>query len=226
MLLRAGMAVCLRVPVNSTLGPTALAVTLWTFSAAIGASRAERLLALASFDEVLHMLTTANVVAFRWKAFDSERLRGCHRAEYRLLVDPDVYDAFFNAPVGLRAQYARGAAHGEAANRRVISLLAPRLLAFEPGNASVPASAIEWSLCGAQSKIWIDEDEVEAQLGQIEPQIIYPKWSANSASGAGLLAPRGSHIEVKGGWFSADGTVLIDPAKAGRSEDIQREGYT
>ena len=189
------------------------------------ALRSRRLLDVADFDEVLHMLSGAKVVGFRWKAFDDVRLAGCHRAEFRLRLEPAAYDAFFNSPVGIRGQYARSAAHGEAANRRAISLLHPMLVAFDK-SAATSASHIEWSLCGSQAKIWIDEDEVADQLGQTEPQIVYQPWSSNSESGVGLLAPRGTLLEVKGVWLSSEGIPTLDPAKSGRGKDIEREGYT
>ena len=199
---------------------------LWTFAAEVGADRADRLLGIPDFEHVLQLLDTATVVSLQWKAFENERLRGCHRAEYKLHVHPNLYDAVFNAPVGLRGQYARSAAHGESANRRAVSRLTPTLLAFDALRSDVPQSDIEWSLCGAQAKIWIDENEVQSQLGGIEPQIIYAPWAANSDSGVGLLAPRGTCLEVKGAWLSAAGTIVTDPAKISRSEEIHHAGYS
>ncbi|HEY8130457.1 MAG TPA: hypothetical protein VII12_01085, partial [Thermoanaerobaculia bacterium] len=137
-----------------------------------------------------------------------------------------TYDAFFNAPVGLRAQYARSASHGEAANRRVITLLAPLLLSYSNNVRAPSRSQIDWSLCGSQAKIWIDETEAEDQLGAVEPEILYEPWAARSESGVGLLAPLGTRLEVKGGWVRSDGIVVPDHAKATRSDDIHREGYS
>lgn len=199
---------------------------LWSFSSSVESSRAATLLAAPDFEHVLQLLESSTVVSFRWKDFEQARLRGCYRAEYVISVHEDTYDALFNAPVGLRAQYARDATHGYAANRRVIHQLRPRLLAFSE-SATVPSrSAIEWSLAGVQAKIWIDEKEAESQLGKTEAEICYPPWEANSESGVGLLAPRATRLEVKGSWFSPNGTVLPDPWKVTRSEDIHREGYS
>jgi hypothetical protein len=199
---------------------------LWSFNANVERTRAIKLLSAPDFEYVLQLLGEATIACFRWKDFDNERLRGCHRAEYVLSVEADTYDVLFNAPVGLRAQYALGAAHGEAANRRIIELLRPRLPSFGTSGSAPPPFAIEWSLAGTQAKIWIDEKEAESQLGQAEAQINYQPWRVNSESGVGLLAPRATRLEVKGGWYSPHGTVVLDPWKIKRSEDIHREGYS
>jgi hypothetical protein len=201
-------------------------MSLWSFAPTVEGTRATALLNVASFDEVLRFLDAAVVFAFRWKDFENERLRGCYRAEYALIVAPSAYDAFFNAPVGLRAQYALSPRHGEAANRRMLSSLLSRLLEFRRATTAPSETEIAWSLCGSQAKIWIDEQEVETQLGSIEAQINYVPWARNSESGVGLLAPRGSRLEVKGGWLNPDQIIVDDPYKASRSEDIHREGYS
>ena len=199
---------------------------LWSFTGTVNPSRASELLAIPDFEHVLHLLQTATVVCFRWKEFENDRLRGCYRAEFVLRVHEDVYDALFNAPVGLRAQYAQSTAHGEAANRRAIDLLAPRLLEFEASTSAPSRTHLMWSLAGTQAKIWIDEKEAELQLGRTQADIDYEPWAANSATGVGLLAPRATRLEVKGGWLDPSGLVTLDPWKARRSEDIHSEGFS
>jgi hypothetical protein len=199
---------------------------LWSFAPEVDPARVSKLLALADFDQVLALLESVDVVAFRWKDFENERLRGCYRAEYALRFDQDTYDAIFNAPVGLCAQYARSPTHGDAANRRVITMLASRLLTFSDALHVARRSQIEWSLSGSQAKVWIDEAEAESQLGAVQAQILYKPWQTNSETGVGLLAPRATRLEVKGGWVDSDGTVVLDPVKYTRNEDIHREGYS
>ena len=86
---------------------------------------------------------------------------------------------------------------------------------------------IQWSLCGAQAKVGIDEKEAESQLGAIEPQILYEPWQVVSESGVGLLAPRATRLEVKGAWVRAtNGKVEVDPGKQERSNEIHLFGYS
>jgi hypothetical protein len=49
-------------------------------------------------------------------------------------------------------------------------LLAPLLLSYSNNVRAPSRSQIDWSLCGSQAKIWIDETEAEDQLGAVEPE--------------------------------------------------------
>jgi hypothetical protein len=199
---------------------------LWLFASEVDPIRVDRLLAVSDFDQVLALVSSATVVGFRWKEFENVRLRGCFRAEYALTVAEDIYDALFNAPVGLRGQYAHSPAQGEAATRRVISLLWSRLLEYSIAVEKPLHAEIQWSLCGVQAKVWIDEKEAEHQLGGVTPQILYEPWQQCSESGVGLLAPRATRLEVKGAWVRPGGAVELDPFKLGRADDIHRTGYS
>lgn len=199
---------------------------LWSFTAQVPQVRAERLMSYKSFEEVQDRVATARVTAFTWERYQSPELSGCHRASFLLDVSAFTYDAFFNSPVGLRAQYAIAPAHGEAANRRLLTALTHKLVrrgleAKPPGK-----ELILWSLGGSQAKIWIYEDEVQAQLGASEPAIDYALWAAASESGAGLLAPLGRQLQVMGGWIDRTGVVASNPKKEGRSFEIHHTGFS
>ena len=181
---------------------------------------------MQTFEELLPRIAEARVDRFLWKSFEGSLLRGCHRAEYVLVVDPGVYDALFNAPAGLRGQFALSPSHGEAANRRILDLLGPALMAFERASDQPSDHLVQWSICGSQAKVWIDETEVELQLGGLQPEILYPPWTKNSETGVGLLAPQGTRLEIKGAWIDPTGLVVHDPAKAGRSEEIHEVGFS
>jgi hypothetical protein len=198
---------------------------LWTFSAQVSPSRVAALQQHQDFAKVVELVAKAAVTAFVWESFRGEALRGCRRATFQLQVTPETYDAFFNAPVGLRAQFAKSPYHGEAANRRMLNQLEPRLLAYASltENNSEP---VRWSLSASQAKLWIDEDEVQSQLGESEAAIVYPPWAERSESGVGLLAPQGRRLVVMGGWLSSSGVVTDNPAKAGRSAELHLCGYT
>ena len=199
---------------------------LWSFTDSVPLVRAEALLSLVSFAAVLNHLRCARVAAFEWRKYREARLRGCHRAEFLLIVDVATYDEFFNAPVGLRAQYAIGEEHGEAATRLVLSMLEPKLLAFPRANTQPTEAEVRWSLAAPQAKIWIDEDEVAPQLGESNPRLLYPRWQQNSETGVGLLAPVGNRLIVFGGWLDSNDVVRNNPDKAGRRTEIGNTGYS
>lgn len=184
------------------------------------------MLSFDSFESVLHLLGFSVVRGFAWQPFRDALLRGCYRAEFLLSVAPRTYDAFFNSPVGLRAQYAIDSDHGEAATRRVLSLLGPRLLSFGARASSVSDSLVRRSLAASQAKIWIDEAEVAVQMGKTTPDLVFPPWEQNSETGVGLLAPAGTQLIVMGGWLDANNVVRENPAKFGRSNEIHCTGFS
>ena len=135
---------------------------LWGFTNLVPIERQMRLLGLGAFEDVIfEIISTSEVVYYTSEPYVNLKLQGCTRASFLLSVDNHVYDAFFNSPIGYRAQYCLGPDKGELANRQLIDALKPKLLAFA---ASVPTGAlalklVEASLDSADAKIWIDENE-------------------------------------------------------------------
>ncbi len=199
---------------------------LWSFADSITVDRSKALLSIDSFDTILEQLCSARVEAFGWQRYTKAKLQGCHRAEFLLMVEAKTYDAFFNAPVGLRGQYALSEEHGEVATRLVLSKLESMLLAFPRPNGQPTEIEVRKSLAAPQAKIWIDEDEVGLQQWGSSPQLLYPRWQRNSEIGIGLLAPLGDRLIVSGGWLDSMEVVRDNPDKAGRSTDIHTTGYS
>ncbi|WP_430433201.1 hypothetical protein [Methyloversatilis sp.] len=199
---------------------------LWRFRSSVDNARARRLLAHPNFDAIASLLEQAIVERFSWEAFSGQSLRGCHRASFLLRVPEAAYDAFFNSPSGYRGQFAASAIAGEEANRQLLSQLGASMLAYAESHSQVAKSLILRSLNAAQAKIWIFEAEVEAQLGITEFAIAYEPWERASENGVGLLAPVGTHLEVKGGWLAPSGDERHNSSKSGRSEEIHRTGFS
>lgn len=197
----------------------------WQFAPHVPRDRVDHLLSLTDFGAVLAALQCAHVEAFVWERAIKPHLLGCCRAAFRLRVSAQAYDAFFNSPVGYRAQYAASVAAGESANRQLLLHLQERLLQRAAQQSEVTLATVAASLAGAQAKIWIDEQEVEQQLGASEADLIFPKWG-HELQGAGLLAPVGRLLEVKGGWLSANGAEVLNPEKALRGAQIRDEGFS
>jgi len=201
-------------------------VPLWQFGPSVENQRTEWLLHCVNFDAVAQLLQDVSITDYVWEPFKGSRLKGCYRASFLVRVSLSTYDAFFNSPVGYRAQYALAPSTGERANRQLLFLLEQRLLAFAIVRGEKSESLLLTSLRSTQAKIWIYEREVEAQLGGNEAAILYQPWMKNSLDGAGLLAPVGQYIEVKGGWLDTQGNERIDPAKTARSDDIHNFGFS
>jgi len=198
----------------------------WQFTSALASVRVARLLSWKSFDEIVESLATCDIAPLFWEPATKMELNGCYRASFVLTVSPDVYDAFFNAPVGYRGQFARSETQGEAANRRIIETLLSRLLDVAAEHSAATHQFVMTSLQGKQAKIWIDETEVDDQLTDPTPSIDYPDWEFNDRDGQGLRAPRGTKLEVKGGWVGSTGEEVINPSKNNRNGSINRTGYS
>ena len=201
-------------------------VSNWQYADSVGAARAQRLLSLSAFTEVVELVVTAHVASLTWEPFMGTVLTGCSRASFLLKVSPITYDAFFNSPAGYRGQFALSPSEGEAANRLLLTRLEPKLIGFATERNEAPSSAVLASLRAAEAKFWICESEVESQLGEEHPAILYTPWADSSETGVGLLAPVGTSLEVKGGWLDSQGQERRNPGKANRSNEIHELGYS
>jgi hypothetical protein len=213
---------------------------LWDFTAALSQGRREMLLSVCSFDQIVDWIVAGTVDSFTAEERIRSPCHGCRRAFFTIRVSESHYDAFFNSPVGYRAQYCMSVAHGEKQNRRLIEAVTPMCLRFATGTPEpgFPTEMIEASLRCTDAKAWIPErDRPNAN----EVHIDYSPWlaklraateggasdqAARSNAEVGVLAPIGSHLEIKGGWLVAGGSEWRDPCKARRAEEIRDYGYT
>ena len=197
---------------------------LWRFTSEVDPKRSADLFAWSSFDQIADEILANPVGQLYWEDATAPHLKGCSRATFELTVEPDAYDAFFNSPQGYRGQFARSEAAGELANRTLIDRLFPRLLAAAGNHPANADGRVTKSLRGAQAKIWIVESEVDAQLLDPQPAIVFPTWEFNAPNGQGLRAPRGTRLEVKGAWLDPAGNEAPNLAKRRRSNFIYATG--
>ena len=199
---------------------------IWQFANSFNSIRAAKLLGISAYSEVVECVAKAQVTEFIWEPFKGTKLAGCNRASYLLRVSRECYDAFFNSPVGYRGQYALSVHEGEAANRYLLTALEEKLINFASTRDNAPLSAVLASLQGSEAKVWIFESEVEIQLGEDLPAILFSQWEKYSETGVGLLAPVGMFLEVKGGWLDCQGREQHNPSKVNRSNEIHKTGYS
>jgi len=171
------------------------------------------------------MVQRCEIQQFTWESPNDIALRGCERAVFGLRVSCTAYDSFFNSPIGYRAQFALSANAGRAANVILLDALEPALIRFAQRTEQA-TDRVVWSLRGPDAKIWIDESEVQEQLGRTEEQILYEPWQQKSLDGVGLLAPLGERLEIKGAWVDASSQFRPNPKKAARAEEIHCVGFS
>jgi hypothetical protein len=214
--------------------------TLWTFSSLVESSRSVELLAVGSFRDLLSRITSGSVRCVELEPRWNPPCSDCRRAVFRVSVPERDYDAFFNSPVGYRAQFCVGVANGEKCNRDTLAGFEQACLAAlrRQANLDVSEEFVTASVRAEGAKVWINESDLAGLEGI---HIEYPPWiakyhaasvgtmaeqEARSLAFAGVLAPRGIALEIKGGWITANGHEWLDPSKASRSQEIRDYGFT
>lgn len=117
------------------------------FDKSVDTVRLHRLRTWRTYDEILDaMHEQAEIRCCGWERFAEKRLAGCRRIVFGVTLPPTLYDAFFNAPRGYRARYARSADDGTVANRLTIARFTPDLLgvARDLHVGQVPTSWPRW----------------------------------------------------------------------------------
>jgi hypothetical protein len=213
---------------------------MWGFSPMVPAERSRKLLAVADFDEVVDRIRAGSIEFVQAEPRKNPPCLGCYRAFFKVHLPERDYDAFFNAPVGYRAQYAIGVENGELKNRELLTSLEETCLEItnRTKQADLPSPLVAASLRAADAKLWIQESDLRGLDGV---HIEYHPWldklakesmgtmadkAARAAASAGVLAPVGTVIEIKGGWIGPDGIECRDPGKANRGKEMHDYGYS
>ena len=215
--------------------PLPTAAHRWDFSSEVTPARARRLLAVPSFEAVVDQVMRGTIERLRFETREVGST-ACTRLFYRLLISPETFDAFFNAPEGYRGQYARSPEHGDLCNARLLRLLEPMCLrALDPAKHDIFVARA--SLRGAAAFIWPADDDVVGI--ELEPQIRYQPWLRRASTdrenrhavlnralaSRGVLAPEGSRLQITGAWIFPGGMEWRDPRDVNRGREIAECGY-
>lgn len=210
----------------------------WTFESTVSPERQTAMLRLRTFDHVLSLIDSGPLELLSLETKGQGQCAGAKRVLAVIQVGPAAYDAFLNSPVGLRAQYAESPEAGEDANRRVVEGLQPRLLAH-PTLAELSIDDQELareSITSTEARVWVNDRDWSSDD---QPGLRYDRWMAKADAAKhgttaeqharglalnGVLAPRGSALEFKGGWLYKAGQPCVDGQKANRAVLIHRYG--
>ena len=219
---------------------------LWQFDrvAAQDAERAKALQAAPSRAEIARRVVAALRVAMLNASvrigFDESG--GSKRVVIQFHVGQQLFDWFFNAHTGYRAQFRNGWEDGHAYNRELVELLREELASvleaeievrrlnasFEDiGDERVPRSRILESLEPELSKVWfcrklIDHDgKVLNLLVDVSgPRLVFDKYESWAAP---YVDEPDAWLDLKGAFLAESGPFQIkDPIQ--RAKDLQRLG--
>lgn len=159
-------------------------------------------------------------------------LTDSRRPVFSFEVGQDTFDAFFNSPVGYRAQYLSDPETGQAMNGQLIRRLAGKLAAVAPSANADPEllqGEVELSLLAASAKVWVHEDYFPFQ--SLTADLAVLSWLAEAKAGNqkakwGLCAPRCSMLQIKGAFIDHWGNEIVPKKKIGRRFEIQKYGFS
>src|SRR5262249_44803083 len=146
----------------------------WTFSDLVPKDRRDKMLALASFDEVIALVTAGLVDCFEIETRKNSEYR---RAFFRLHVRELVYDAFLNSPVGYRAQFCRGIENGPEQNRRIMEAVTEVWIKAISERKQEEREMVMASLSGTDAKVLINDNDW-TQIEEIH--IMHQPWIAKA----------------------------------------------
>lgn len=170
--------------------------------------------------------------------------KGSWRPTFTLEVPTQVFDQFFNNPCGYRGHYLASPDAGTLANLRLLSAIAPRLLAAVP-DSTASRQTIEVAVTSPAAKIWIDEDQHDPKTPELRVQVQVSPWVAAATAVHrrlkaadptitpkevdrifGVRAPKGSKLRVFGAWVGPNGVLPVVPSKQERALEIHAFGVS
>lgn len=116
-------------------------------------------------------------------------------------IASDTFDAFFNSPVGYRAQFLKEPNIGQAANGWLLGRFIGKLIQSASGRAEPCTRQIEISLIGASTKIWVHEDDFP--FSDLTEDLAVTAWVAAAKGrlekrGGVCVRPKDLRLRLKG----------------------------
>lgn len=205
----------------------------WRFRPNFDSVRKSQLIRFDTFASVIDALLSNLEIVGGWICEGNDLgPKGCWRPTASVIVSPEAFDAFFNSPVGYRAEYLASPERGQAANGTLLALLEPQLTAKTLTDCGKDRLSPEWirnAYLANSSKIWIDETELDFTQATFDLDI--ETWKEkrdqpNAPSGAGLWAPQGTKLIVHGAFIDPWGNEVVARGKICRRFEIHGCGFT
>jgi hypothetical protein len=177
------------------------------------------------------------------------------RVTVQVRVPADLYDWFYNARSGYRAQFWLSPEDGLRFNEHVVAAMVNELRPFIPesligrrlrlvqsdghreefdeGPMELGRETVLASLSGVHSKIWICERLIPRELGPsrqldlgvLGPRLIVPGWTEDGLR-APLPASDSAWVDIKGGFVTKSGEVVQPKSPERRAKAIHETGWT
>lgn len=225
----------------------------WSYTHVDDARRA-RLEESSDLDALIRKLSECEILAAELESRDRDHDQpGFFRIAYCVKAGEELFDQFFNAESGYRGRYFLSAAEGYAANRRILKVLATRLLASAPpveSKFTLQDLHNTWlvehkrrSLLATSARIWLCEKgkatHISTKFGEWNVEspkqqdtegklgrIKNGKWDSDDLTmDNGGLAPTLSRLIIVGAFIDTTGNEWVNHTKVFRSETICESGW-
>ena len=206
----------------------------WRYSKALGPNRVAALETAPSFQEITKSVVGAMKVECQ-HVDPCDESGGYSRVVYCTVIDPSLFDLFFNSANGYRASYYRSPEDGLRANGAFLSLAASKLSSSRFDDAS--PDLIARSLGVPSAKVWVAEvgrgrcprcsGDWKAPSDD-EAEILNGRWESSDApnSRCGRKAPLLGMLRILGGFVGHQDGEYVPSRKRRRATEIHDWGWS
>lgn len=209
----------------------------WKYSDLVDEPREKRLASVESYYDIINQIEREmSILCYHVQTCDDDSHFA--RPIFCIKIPEELFDTFFNSPVGYRGSYFLSVFHGMDCNHQLMKTLLPKLSSWAIGNlpsfdieftqeAMLALSAKAWlaektlHLCSACSGEWSDpkNDQIE---------VINGRWDISESPKAryGRRAPQGTKIRIFGAFLNSNGDEFIPKKKRHRNQEIFDYGWS
>jgi hypothetical protein len=210
-------------------------MSIWSFSQIPDIARRSRLEAAPPFERIAKQVAQSLRILCT-HADPCDEAAGYTRLVSCVMVDPDLFDLFFNSESGYRGRYFVSIDAGLRANSSILGLVAPAIAAHT-AHTDLPLRQAEGSLMATSAKCWL------AEIGKGFCSACGGEWTAPQDSAAEILngrwehsdeptarygrkAPRFTKLRFLGGFVDTSGHEYVTTQKRHRAEQIFEFGWS
>ncbi|HEU5406618.1 MAG TPA: hypothetical protein VFU48_02555 [Nitrospira sp.] len=207
----------------------------WKFSSLIETKRQERLISVDSFLSIVDLIEhDMSVLCHHLQRCDDDS--DYARPVFCVQVSEDLFDVFFNSPVGYRGSYFESPFYGLECNHHFIQKIIPHLsLWAEHNSPGYNGQFAHDALLAVSAKTWLAECAMhlcQMCIGEWSPpiddeaEIINGRWDTSQQSNSkfGRKAPRHSKLRIFGAFLNAHRDEFIPSRKRHRGQEIHEQG--
>lgn len=200
-------------------------------------TRIEKLISVNSYEDIIDQIEREmSILCYHVQTCDDDTQYA--RPIFCIKITEDLFDAFFNSPVGYRGSYFQSIYQGMEVNYQLMKILLPRLSSWALEN--IPSYNTEFTqeaMLAVSAKAWLAEETLHlcsacegewSDPNVDKTEIINGRWNNSGQPKAryGRTAPLGSKIRLFGAFLNSHGDEFIPKKKRFRGQEIHDLGWS